>query len=367
MRIAILELYCGKSGKSGYYNSQEIGLAKAYAGMGHNVFVVLPNSKIKQSEIIPLTESITIVYMPAKVIGVHSFYRLSCLKKWKIDLVHIDADNQIYAVHVMKFCLKNQIRFYNYVGTISSDSDKCIKKFLSGIMSRTNIKMYSKTDTFVKTERVQQLLLQRGVKNTIVEPVGLDFDFIPIIAEDKEQIRERLHLPKQKKLLLFVGRLEEYKKPMDAVLLLNEMNNEYVLIMIGNGTQKKQILQKTYQLGVQNRIIFIDKILNSEIHQYYKAADCLINFNEKEIFGMSILEAIYQGCPVVARHAPGPDTIVQQGITGFLCDTLGEMKTRIMNMNITMPENIKTLMKENFSWNNTAKSILAQLNIDMEK
>ena len=46
MRIAILELYCGKSGKSGYYNSQEIGLAKAYAGMGHNVFVVLPNNKI---------------------------------------------------------------------------------------------------------------------------------------------------------------------------------------------------------------------------------------------------------------------------------------------------------------------------------
>ena len=42
MRIAILQLYCGQSGKSGFYNNQLLGLAKAYAKMGHKIFVVFP-------------------------------------------------------------------------------------------------------------------------------------------------------------------------------------------------------------------------------------------------------------------------------------------------------------------------------------
>lgn len=363
MRIAILELYCGQSGKSGYYNNQEIGLAKAYENMGHSVYVVLPNTQIKHPDIVPLTDNIKIVNVPAKVIGVHSFYQLSCLKTWRIDLVHIDSDNQIYATHVMKYCLKNHIKFYNYVGAISSDSNKRIKNALSGFLSKANIRMYRKTHTFVKTNTVQQLLVQRGVKNAIVEPVGLDFEIIPPITESKEQLRKKLQLPMQQKLLLFVGRLEEYKRPIDAVLLLNIMNEKHTLVMVGDGTHKEQVMRKVDQFGLQKRFIYIKKLPNSKIHQYYKAADCFINFNEKEIFGMSILEAIYQGCPVVARHAPGPDTIIQQGLTGYLCDSLKEMKNRINGMDIIISENIKAQMKEKFSWNNTAKSILNQLDL----
>ena len=33
---------------------------------------------------------------------------------------------------------------------------------------------------------------------------------------------------------------------------------------------------------------------------------------------MSLLEAMYAGCPPVARHAPGPDLIIEPGTSGYL-------------------------------------------------
>lgn len=358
MRIAILELYYGQSGKTGYYNSQEIGLAKAYERMGHKVYIVLPGRGTDIPNTVPVTENITITRMPAKVIGVHSFYKLSCLKKWKIDLVHIDSDNQMYAAHVMKYCQKHRIVFYNYVGTINSDTDNLIKKRILDMMSRATIKMYRKTPTFVKTFGVQQALAQRGIKNVIVEPVGLDFDIIPIIKESKAGLRDKLRLPATKTLLLFVGRLEEYKKPMEAVRLLSVLDKKYVLIIIGDGNLRKQVLQQVDELGLQDRVIYISKIPNIDIHQYYKASNCFINFNEKEIFGMSILEAIYQGCPVVARRAPGPDMIIQKGITGYLCDSFEEMANSVKTLDIVISENEKAHIKERFSWDYVARDIL---------
>lgn len=361
MKIAILELYCGQSGKAGYYNSQEIGLAKAYARMGHKVYVVLPDRKAGKPDITPVAENITIVHVPARVIGVHSFYGLTCLKNWEIDLVHIDADNQIYAAHVMKYCQKHKIQFYNYVGTASSDTDSRIKKCLVNIMGKANIKMFRQTPTFAKTQAVRQALEQKGVKNAVVEPVGLDFEIIPIIKESKAELRDRLHLPAEKKLLLFVGRLEEYKKPMEAVQLLGETDGGHALIMIGDGSLRKQILQQIESLGLQGKVIYIPQIPNAEIHQYYKAADCFVNFNDKEIFGMSILEAIYQGCPVVARHAPGPDTIIRQGFTGYLCDNLEEMARCVKTLDIRISDGIKEQIKERFSWDKVAKDILSHM------
>ena len=54
--------------------------------------------------------------------------------------------------------------------------------------------------------------------------------------------------------------------------------------------------------------------------EIYSVADIFINTNDKEIYGMSILEAMYCGCPVVAKRAPGPEFIVDNGQTGYVID-----------------------------------------------
>ena len=48
MNWAIVELYCGESGKLGYYNSQELGLARALALKNINVTIVYPDREKKE-------------------------------------------------------------------------------------------------------------------------------------------------------------------------------------------------------------------------------------------------------------------------------------------------------------------------------
>ena len=95
------------------------------------------------------------------------------------------------------------------------------------------------------------------------------------------------------------------------------------------------------------------------MYQYYAAADCYVNFNTHEIFGMSILEAMYQRCPVVARHAPGPDEIIESGRSGYLCDSEEEMAEIIAEgipAEIGMQAKERILQK--FTWESSAKKIL---------
>lgn len=358
MRIAILQLYCGQSGKSGFYNNQLIGLAKAYAKMGHKIFVVFPDKTIGNIESELYAENIEMLRVPARTLGVHSFYDLAFLLTYKIDLVHLNSDNQAYVPKVIRFCKKNNIRQYNYVGTLYSDSENSLKQFLMKFFSLRDIRYYKKSKTFVKTAHVLEQMKKSGVLGVKVVPVGLDFDVIPEINETKEECRKALGLPMNKKILLYVGRLAEYKKPLDAINVLEKLSEEYSLVVIGNGELKSDFFEKAEKSGVMSRITYIESIPNIEIHKYYKAADCFINFNQQEIFGMSILEALYQQCPVVARRAPGPNTIVLNGKTGFLCDTIEEMCKMIQKINSDMGIKGKERVEKHFSWEAASEAFL---------
>lgn len=358
MRIAILQLYCGQSGKSGFYNNQLIGLAKAYAEMGHEVFVVFPDRGIGSIESRVYSERIELLQVPAKTFGVHSFYDLNFLLDYKIDLVHLNSDNQAYAPEVIKFCKWNKIRQYNYVGTLYSDSENIIKQVLMKVFSLRNIKYYKKSKTFAKTQYVLEQMKRKGVLNAKVIPVGLDFDVIPEMKDTKEVCREKLQLPMERKILLYVGRMSEYKKPLDALEVLKKLSDEYFLVVIGNGELKEAFLDKVEILDLNSKVKYIESIPNAEIHNYFRAADCFVNFNYQEIFGMSILEAFYQGCPVVARHAPGPDTIIIDRENGFLCSTVDEMSEKILKINPDMGIKGRERVEKYFSWEAASKAFL---------
>lgn len=83
MNWAILELYCGESGKLGYYNSQELGLARALASKNVNVTIVYPDKKEKVQQQVETEEQICVLKVPYKTIGVHAFYNLDFLVERK--------------------------------------------------------------------------------------------------------------------------------------------------------------------------------------------------------------------------------------------------------------------------------------------
>ena len=93
-------------------------------------------------------------------------------------------------------------------------------------------------------------------------------------------------------------------------------------------------------------------------------SDVMVNLNRVEIFGMAILEAMYYGCPVVARRAPGPEYILTSGQDGFLCDDSEQVKSNVEKLCNT-PEyrdgivhNAHERIMNDFTWKSTAEIML---------
>ena len=58
----------------------------------------------------------------------------------------------------------------------------------------------------------------------------------------------------------------------------------------------------------------------NDIENYLQIADLLLHTSENESFGLSILEALSTGVPVVATKAGGVVEVMRDGETGFLCE-----------------------------------------------
>ncbi len=80
--------------------------------------------------------------------------------------------------------------------------------------------------------------------------------------------------------------------------------------------------------------------------------------NQQEIFGMAILEAMYYGCKVVVWKAPGPELIIEDGVSGYLVDSNTSVVNKMMETNYTL-EKGKQRVLENFTWDNMAKRVFA--------
>ena len=357
INFGIVELYCGASGKKGFYNNQEIGLAKAMKKIGYSCFIFYPDKEIKDITEEVIEDGIKIIRCPAKVIGVHSKYDLRILDKYKIQVVQLGADNQLFSPSVLKYCDRHKIAIYNYIGTVGTDSDNVVKKILMNILYKRNITAYKVHKNFVKTVCVKKLFEKHGLNECEIAPVGLDMTIIPQKLGEKEQIKKACGIPIDKKILLYVGRIDSYKQPDKMLILLKNLSEQYYGVIIGDGLLSPQIKKMIYELNLESRLKWIKKIENNEIHKYYFMADYFLNFNKKEIFGMSILEAMYQGCIVIAHHAPGPDMIIENGISGYLVDDMKTMRQIIIN---NESESIDTnLIKQRivnyFTWEKTAK------------
>lgn len=358
-RWAILELYCGESGKIGFYNSQELGLARALREKEIETTIVYPVKGLKRAELQEVESGITILRQPCRTVGIHAFYDLQFLLDRKIDVVHLDSDNQMYAPAVMRFCGKHGITFYNYVGTIYSDTENRWKRKVMDLISVRNIRYFKKYGVAAKTEAVRQVLEKRGLSCVPVIPVGLDTSQIKKAGENKKELCEKLGIPYDKKRLLFVGRMENYKRPLAALKLLENLDAGYVLIMIGNGSLRGEVEAEIRKMGLEQRVFYRRQIPNIEMYRYYGAADYYINFNTHEIFGMSILEAMYQECTVVARRAPGPEEMIENGCTGFLCDSDEEMRDCIIQRKSDkIGERARQRVESVFTWSRSAEKLI---------
>lgn len=362
MKIAVITLSRIKRQNGQYYNSQDMGLAKALNRAGHEVVVYrLTESEEFESQ----QDGIKTVFK--KVWGIHkqSITGFSFIEE-KIEKIICFADNQIIFTALYRFCRKKDIILQPYIGVLRSNSPNGVVKGIMNLLVSVNIRQYRKLTVYAKTPDLQQQLKRYGVEDSMVVPVALDFDLLNTAAVHVESavLREKHGYGGNDRIILFIGRMEPEKEPFTMLSIMKELyqgDSHYRLIMIGNGRLLKQVEEAAHTLKISHAIQIKERVVNSEMWEYYCMSDCFVNLNRHEIYGMSILEALYYNCPVVAARAPGPVYILDKITPENICDDVSQT-VECISRSIRKKEKVDTrkYIQEYFNWDNAVKIFLEE-------
>ncbi|HSW81264.1 MAG TPA: glycosyltransferase [Candidatus Saccharimonas sp.] len=209
-------------------------------------------------------------------------------------------------------------------------------------------------------------------------PVGVDtVQFRPYSTRT---IRKRLGLPVNGELILYVGRLEWRKgiaTLVEAIQSLSEQWQGVALYIIGGGTTKSskkldndelsRLQNVIKELGLQDRVHFLGAKPQTQMAQYYAAADACAVPSYYEPFGIVPIEAMGCGTPVVASRTGGMQFTVDDGVTGHLViprcpiDLAAKLHTVLTNGKTKYAEAARHRVLQHFAWPRIAEAAAAHL------
>jgi len=151
---------------------------------------------------------------------------------------------------------------------------------------------------------------------------AVDVDHIEQIIKkvDRGKFKKELGID-NKSVIGVVGRLR-WEKGQD--ILLNAMPEvvkkipNTVLLVVGDGPDRKSLEQRAKSLGLENNILWLGQRSAEEVYELYKVMDVVVVPSRFEGFGLTAAESIAAGCPVIASAVDGLAEVIQDGLTGLL-------------------------------------------------
>jgi glycosyltransferase involved in cell wall biosynthesis len=128
-------------------------------------------------------------------------------------------------------------------------------------------------------------------------------------------------IPSGSKLVGYVGRLDPIKGLLVLLKAFESICHETPgtkLVLIGPDFGMKQVLASVIRRKGMTGVIFLDPVANDRLPNIYRTLDVIVTPSFFEIFGMSTLEAMACGRPVVSTAVGGVSDLIQEGRNGLL-------------------------------------------------
>ncbi|HEX3028858.1 MAG TPA: glycosyltransferase family 4 protein [Clostridia bacterium] len=124
--------------------------------------------------------------------------------------------------------------------------------------------------------------------------------------------------------LFYAGKLDKDKDIYNTLEIFRNLKrtHEKVNMYIAGGGVGEDGLREVCTR--EKDIIYLGKLNQSELVKVYNSVDIYLSPHPSETYGLSILEAMSRGVPVVTADGGGPKNLVEKGVSGFRCTTMDE-------------------------------------------
>jgi len=163
----------------------------------------------------------------------------------------------------------------------------------------------------------------------------------------------------EKLVIVTVARMTKKKGVQNIVDLapsLLEKHKNLLFLMIGDGPLREKLESTVEESGLSGNFYFTGEVPREKVLGYLEQADVFALPSSNEAFGISILEAMSKEVPVVAMNNSGVSDIINNGVNGYLADSLTEFSDYLENL-IEKPALRTSFAREalrglsNYDWN----------------
>lgn len=159
-------------------------------------------------------------------------------------------------------------------------------------------------------------------------------DVIPNFIDTKKidrvekPCKRSLLAKKEEKILTHISNFRPLKRIMDVISIFELLNKDIPckLMMVGEGPEKIKAVEYVEKAGLEEKILFLGN--SNEIDKILCYSDLFLLPSEKESFGLSALEAMAHGVPVISSNAGGLSEVNKEGYSGYLAQ-IGDLDTMV--------------------------------------
>lgn len=172
----------------------------------------------------------------------------------------------------------------------------------------------------VPSETAAEIIRSAGIKCPVyVISNGLDLKFFDGKEVD-ESVYSRYGIDKSKVNLVSVSRLEKEKRIDVLLKALSLIKNwkDIQLIIVGSGKGEKPLRSLAKELDVSDKVVFTGAVSDEDLRGIYSVGGLFLSASEVELQGLSIMEAMAYGLPIVAARSMAVPELVEDGVNGYL-------------------------------------------------
>jgi len=245
----------------------------------------------------------------------------------KIDIAHAHYNMPYSDYSALRYVKKNKVPFVvTYHADAQDSGGNLIRNWAQMIYNRSLLKqVLNGADIIIATSNsyIDESKFLGDYRDKIkVIPNGINLEEFKINLS-KEECRDKLGLPHNKKIILFFGNIVAYKGPHILLKAFSKAKSQFkdaMLVFAGRGKMQEELTKLAAELDIKSDVLFTGYVDEKLKPFYYKSADifCLPSITMAEAFGIVNLEAMACGIPVISSKLGGIPDVVTDRETGLL-------------------------------------------------
>lgn len=156
----------------------------------------------------------------------------------------------------------------------------------------------------------------------IKKEINVVTNFIDIsrFNHDFTDCQRAMMATEDEKIITHISNMREVKRIPDVINVFYNIQKEIPakLMMVGEGPEREPAEQLCEELGIAEKVVFFGN--SNEIDRILCFSDLFLLPSKTESFGLSALEAMASGVPVISSNTGGIPEVNKEGFSGFLSD-----------------------------------------------